>query len=211
MFPGRLPTAAETTASASASARWAVPVEALCRDELLSRLQSMHNTLSKKRGLSILITGRCGVGKSRLLDDACQLLALSREPSQAQLRADMSAGDRALISTLPGTQEERMDLLLHSGVKTVPTWVTPFRLISGGESARLLTALQLKRGCQAIDDFGCCLDEQSANMAAVAASRLLPKKLVLFASQTPRLAQFLQPDYVRFTRADRHVSLYRRL
>ena len=185
---------------ASASA-----AEPLCLGGLLRRVQSMRDTqldLSEKkakRGLSILITGGNGVGKTELLDALVECCKLSREPSDSTLRAAMAAPDRALISALPGvgTADERMHLLLHSGLNTVPSWVLPFKMLSGGESARIMTALQLTQGCTAFDNFGCCPDEQSANMAALAASRLLPPgKLVVFATHTPRLAQFLQPDHV---------------
>ena len=62
----------------------------------------------------------------------------------------------------------------------------------------MLTALQLRmgRGAQVIDDFGNCLDARSAQTAALAAQRLLSGRTVFFATQSPELARFLQPDWL---------------
>ena len=150
------------------------------------------------RGLSCFIVGRMGVGKTQLLHLLAQTLGLCTNPSLAQIQSRLMArGDLALISVLPGTPEQRADLLSRSGLNTVPSWLTPWRLLSGGEQARVLRALQLYEGAQILDDFGCCLDEQSANMAALAVQRLLPpNKAVFFATQSPKLIRFAQPDYV---------------
>ena len=171
--------------------------EPLLLDELLQKVLSIKETRQQRReGWSLLICGRMGVGKSELLDSLAQYCSLSRRPSQSELKARMGS-DQALISVLPGTPEERVHLLSHCGLNTVPSWLTPFRLLSGGEQARVLTALQLAQGAQILDDFGACLDEQSANTAALAARRMLPaERAAIFASQTPRLARFFQPDFV---------------
>ncbi len=62
----------------------------------------------------------------------------------------------------------------------------------------MLTALQLRDGAQLLDDFGNCLDEQTAKMVAFAARRMLPPNHlpVFFATQTQALAGYLQSDFV---------------
>ena len=170
--------------------------QALCLDELCARMRRIKD--GERRAWSCLVIGRMGTGKTRLLDLLAQNLRLNTEPSLAEIQSRLQAqSDLALISVLPGTPEQRVSLLSSSGLNTVPSWLTPTRHLSGGEFARVVTALQLSRGVQVIDNFGNCLDEQSANMAALAAQRLLPSdKPVIFATQSPQLARFLQPDYI---------------
>ena len=169
---------------------------ALTLDELLQQLLSIKD--NETRGWSCLVVGAMGVGKSRLLNAIERFCQLNR-PSVAAIKDHLAQNkDKALISVLPGTVEENVELLSRCGLNTVPSWLTPFRLLSGGEQARVLTAWQLKwQDAQLIDDFGNCLDEHSASMAALAAQRLLPpNRAVIFATQSPKLAQYLQPDYV---------------
>lgn len=132
-----------------------------------------------------------GSGKTQLLHLLAQQLGLRTEHSQAEVQSRLLArSDLALISALVSalrvTPEEAAELLSRSGLNTVPSWLTPPRLLSGGEQARVLTALQLRLGAQILDNFGCCLDEQSANMAALALQRLLPPtKLSLLRRSRP--------------------------
>lgn len=173
---------------------------ALTLDELLVHFLDLKER--EPRAWSCFIVGRMGSGKTQLLHLFAQQLGLRTDPSQAQIQSRLQAQSNlalisAIVSALSCTPQEAADLLSRSGLNTVPSWLTPWRLLSGGEQARVLTALQLHHGVQILDNFGCCLDEQSANMAALAAQRLLPRdKAVFFATQSPKLVRFAQPDYV---------------
>jgi len=173
---------------------------ALTLDELTVRLLDINER--ERGGWCCFVVGRMGSGKTQLLHLLAQQLGLRTEHSQAEVQSRLLArSDLALISALVSalrvTPEEAADLLSRSGLNTVPSWLTPPRLLSGGEQARVLTALQLRLGAQILDNVGCCLDEQSANMAALAFQRLLPpNKAVFVATQSPKLVRFAQPDYV---------------
>ena len=164
--------------SGSVRARWmASPM----RPDAL--LHSIRRAYIEQRDMSCLIIGCSGAGKSHLLGVLTKELVLKTSPTETQLRALLGNSDDALISAIASllmcSPAEAVRLLSQCGVNSVTSWLTPFKLLSGGEQRRVLTALMLCRGSQVIDDFVSCLDVQCARAHGCDCCTALPQSRVL--------------------------------
>ena len=156
--------------------------------ELLRKLQQWADG---SRDFSGFVHGPTGSGKTRFLSQLAR--ALFASPPVQQQQPSLSR-KRALVSTvgLGRTPAQALELLSSSGVNAVPSFLTPRHLLSGGEQARVSVAEAIWRseGTLIVDDLGACLDAHSAQVASIAARRLLDARraqgkplAVLFARQ----------------------------
>ena len=92
-----------------------------------------------------------------------------------------------------------------AALNSVPTWMRPHRVLSGGEKARAELALRLQRSGVLLDDFADGLQPQPAVQLACAARRVVTERRlsrVLCSCRDVFLARSLLPDVLILLRSD---------
>lgn len=146
----------------------------------------------------VLILGRSGSGKSKLLQNMC--------PTADSSLTDEDHHWPPNLSILDGLGIDATRWLGAVGLGSIPVWCQPYAALSTGEAFRAQLARRLqkawKRGIPlAIDNFCDHLDPLSASCCAASLARYLRSDggratQAVLASCHERVAHFLQPDAV---------------
>jgi GNAT superfamily N-acetyltransferase len=123
--------------------------------------------------------------------------------------------DRAIIEVLGDVEPPRSGIkhitrvLIGVGLGSVPTWLKPYHILSGGERFRADLAqaiLDPRRPVVVIDEFTSTLDRSLAQTASMAVARLMRRGINTFNSDVPRrlvvltchtdVLPWLAPDWV---------------
>lgn len=146
-----------------------------------------------------LILGPSGSGKSRLMR------SLASEFVYRGMRAVLvSPNERAIPTTLtpvdliPGPVQRVRSLLSTCGLSDSRTFSRAARLLSVGETFRLLLARALSTKPEAIfvDEFGGSLDSETLHSLCHTLKRTHPRTRLIIAGVHPQLKAFLKPVLV---------------
>jgi ABC-type ATPase with predicted acetyltransferase domain len=157
-------------------------------------------------GQIALFHGPSGSGKSSLLR------AVAREMNAQDANA-LPLPESALIDALPGTFEERLNLLTACGLGEARLMLrTPDELSEGQRFRfRLALALQL-HDCVAVDEFAALLDRPLAKIVAFNVRKRLARTnaRLLVATSHEDLIEDLQPDVRIHCRGEGDVEIHHR-
>lgn len=154
--------------------------------EFSGRTEFVVPEMSVPEDFSIgLIVGPSGSGKSTLLRSI-------GEPEVIDWPAN-----RAVCSSF-GTADNARERLGAVGLNSVPSWMKPYRVLSGGEQFRADLAARIKDGA-IVDEFTSVVDRMVAKSCAFSVQRYIRSKGVqrmVFASCHYDVIEWLQPDWV---------------
>jgi len=158
--------------------------------------------LDIKPGMIVLVTGPSGAGKSVLLGEVSRQVPGARWLGSEQLaRCDSPAVD----VLEGGGLSARLAMLSRCGLAEATALVTPARLLSGGQRARLALARSLHAAGQSrraelviADEFCSSLDLRMARSLCRRVRRLVTGSnlAILAATPRPELVPDLHPDQV---------------
>lgn len=135
----------------------------------------------------VLIVGTSGSGKSTIL----RSLGNSPQPTVSQYQS--------VIENF-STAERGEELLLASGLRSIPAWFRPPHTLSNGEYHRFETALCLDQGIHAIDEFTSVVDRDTAKSLALSIRKFYDRRgttePLYIASCHRDIIDWLDPDWV---------------
>lgn len=132
-----------------------------------------------------LIVGASGSGKSTLLSEFGTVKELQWNHN------------KAIVSHF-STPEEAMEKLQAVGLSSIPTWMRPYHVLSGGEKFRAELARSLASN-SVIDEFTSVVNRNVAKSCSVALSRYVKRnniKRLVLASCHYDIIDWLEPDWV---------------
>lgn len=132
-----------------------------------------------------LIVGSSGSGKSTLL-------------KQFGEETEILWDDAKSIVSHFDTFQEAQNRLGAAGLNSIPTWLSPYSVLSTGEKFRADLARRLQSGA-VIDEFTSVVDRHVAKSCSHALSRYIRKESltnIVFASCHYDIVEWLQPDWV---------------
>ena len=151
----------------------------------------------------VLIVGTSGSGKSTIL---------RTKGHDSQVRFDPKI---AVIENF-STAERGEELLLASGLRSIPTWFRPPYTLSNGEHHRFVMALCLDQGIRVIDEFTSVVDRDTAKSLAYSMRQYYDRsgqtEPLYIASCHRDIIDWLDPDWVYDTdlqKLDNRRSLLR--
>lgn len=135
----------------------------------------------------VLIVGTSGSGKSTIL-------RTKGHNSQVQFDPKVTVIENF------STPERGEELLLATGLRSIPTWFRPPYTLSNGEHHRFVMALCLDQGIRVIDEFTSVVDRDTAKSLAYSMrqyyDRSEQKEPLYIASCHRDIVEWLDPDYV---------------
>lgn len=149
----------------------------------------------------VLIVGTSGSGKSTILRSLGHDQAITTNP------------DSTVIENF-STPERGEELLLASGLRSIPAWFRPPGTLSNGEYHRFEMAMALDQGIECIDEFTSVVDRDTAKSLALSVRQWFnknPSRLYI-ASCHRDIIDWLDPDWVYDTdlqKLDNRRSLLR--
>ncbi|ALY07058.1 hemin importer ATP-binding subunit [Vibrio phage vB_VmeM-32] len=137
-----------------------------------------------------LVLGGSGTGKSTILREFGEEIPIEFDDS------------KTLISNFSHlTEKEASEILSLSGLNSIPTWLKPFSVLSGGEKYRATMAMILSK-CKendtvVIDEFTSTVDRDVAKSMSYSVQKLIKKKnlRVVFAACHYDIFEWLMPDW----------------
>lgn len=132
-----------------------------------------------------LIVGASGSGKSTLLKEFGEVKEHVWDPK------------KAIVSQF-ATPDEAMERLQAVGLNTVPAWLRPYHVLSGGEKFRAELARTVQNNC-VIDEYTSVVNRNVAKSCSVALSRYVKRnklQKVVLASCHYDIIDWLEPDWV---------------
>lgn len=141
------------------------------------------------------IVGPSGSGKTSLLE---------KRLGGCQLRRQKFSDTKSIIDEFPKALpiKEVVDLLSSVGFSSPPSWLRPYRVLSGGEQFRVSVARALAETnegeCCVIDEFTSVVDRTVAQIgsAAIAKSVRRYKRKLVVSSCHYDILEWLEPDWV---------------
>jgi len=160
-----------------------------------------------KEGI-VLIVGTSGSGKSTILRN----LGIAKSP--------VVNNDRTTIENF-SSPERGEELLLASGLRSIPAWFRPPGTLSNGEYHRFEMALCLDQGIGVVDEFTSVVDRDTAKSLAYSMRKYYDQRgtdqPLYIASCHRDIIDWLDPDYIYDTdmqeltaRGSLHLRLGRR-
>jgi energy-coupling factor transporter ATP-binding protein EcfA2 len=135
----------------------------------------------------VLIVGTSGSGKSTILRTVASAESLTVDNNKTVIENFSSA-------------ERGEQLLLASGLRTIPAWFRPPHTLSNGEYHRFEIALGLDQGKHTIDEFTSVVDRDTAKSLAYSVRRWMDNqqthRVLYIASCHRDIIDWLDPDYV---------------
>ncbi len=151
-------------------------------------------------GEIVAVVGPSGAGKSVLLRRWARAAGRCRPLATARLARCRRPAVEALRG---GSLAERLEVLSRCGLAEAAVLVTPARLLSGGQLARLALAeafhtARRRGGVVLADEFASCLDALTARVLCRQVRRLVTRWRIALVLATPRaeLLRWLRPDRV---------------
>jgi ABC-type lipoprotein export system ATPase subunit/GNAT superfamily N-acetyltransferase len=134
----------------------------------------------------VLIVGTSGSGKSTILNTM-------GHDSQVQFDPQVN-----VINNF-STAERGEELLLASGLRSIPAWFRPPSTLSNGEHHRFVMALCLDQGIRVIDEFTSVVDRDTAKSLALSMRQFYDRSQstepLYIASCHRDIIEWLDPDY----------------
>jgi len=135
----------------------------------------------------VLIVGTSGSGKSTILKTIGNSGQVQFDPHTPVIENFSSP-------------EQGEQLLLSTGLRSIPTWFRPPATLSNGEHHRFVMALCIDQGINAIDEFTSVVDRDTAKSLAYSMRKFYDKqsaKSALYIASCHRdIVEWLDPDYV---------------
>jgi GNAT superfamily N-acetyltransferase len=137
-----------------------------------------------KEGL-VLIVGTSGSGKSTILRSLGARQTVTMSPCSTVIENFSTA-------------ERGEELLLASGLRSIPTWFRAPGTLSNGEYHRFEMALAIDQGIQCIDEFTSVVDRDTAKSLAYSVRRYYDANpgVLYIASCHRDITDWLDPDYI---------------
>lgn len=133
----------------------------------------------------VLIVGTSGSGKSTILRSLGLNQAITLSPCSTVIENFSSA-------------ERGEELLLASGLRSIPAWFRTPNTLSNGEYHRFEMAMSIDQGIQCIDEFTSVVDRDTAKALAYSVRRYYDRNpSVLYIASCHRdIIDWLDPDYI---------------
>lgn len=133
----------------------------------------------------VLIVGTSGSGKSTILRSLGLNQAITLSPCSTVIENFSTA-------------ERGEELLLASGLRSIPTWFRPPSTLSNGEYHRFEMAMAIDQGIACIDEFTSVVDRDTAKSLAFSVRRYYDKNpgRLYIASCHRDIIDWLDPDYI---------------
>jgi len=133
----------------------------------------------------VLIVGTSGSGKSTILRKLGHSQAVTLSPCSTVIENFSTA-------------ERGEELLLASGLRSIPTWFRPPGTLSNGERHRFEMAMAIDQGIQCIDEFTSVVDRDTAKSLAYSVRKYFDSNSgVLYIASCHRdIIDWLDPDWV---------------
>lgn len=181
------------------------------RDRARRAARSLLSALAP--GRVALVLGPSGSGKSMILGEL-GLLA----PGSLGVRHARTRSEAPVIETLRSPMPVRLRLLSSAGLADAQALVTPARLLSEGQHARLALARTFdlahrKKGPALVlaDEFCSALDRLTARSVCLGVRRLMPARSALVcASAHDDLIEWLVPDVLVYVPLEGEAEITRR-
>jgi ABC-type lipoprotein export system ATPase subunit/GNAT superfamily N-acetyltransferase len=133
----------------------------------------------------VLIVGTSGSGKSTILRNLGHTQAVTINPGTTVIENFSTA-------------ERGEELLLATGLRSIPTWFRPPGTLSNGEYHRFEMAMMLDQGIKCIDEFTSVVDRDTAKALAYSVRKWFNQNSgVLYIASCHRdIVDWLDPDWV---------------
>lgn len=135
----------------------------------------------------VLIVGTSGSGKTTILRTVTNPTPLTVD------------NNKTVIENF-SSPEQGEQLLLASGLRTIPAWFRPPKTLSNGEFHRFEIALGLDQGNHVIDEFTSVVDRDTAKSLAYSVRRWFDNqqshRVLYIASCHRDIIEWLDPDYI---------------
>jgi len=133
----------------------------------------------------VLIVGTSGSGKSTILRSLGHTQTVTVNPSTTVIE-NFSSSERG------------EELLLASGLRSIPAWFRPPGTLSNGEYHRFEMAMALDQGIKCIDEFTSVVDRDTAKALAYSVRKYYDQNpgVLYIASCHRDITDWLDPDYI---------------